>query len=182
MRRWGSILQDVGSRRVLMISSVGFAITPFLWLFSANLWWLSLISGIRGALGAGYQLSVSTFLFDAVTPAKRARCAAYSSIINSLSIVLGSLVGGLIVSVVPRVDGLGAATLKTDSSILLLFVLSGIIHVTTLAFFTSFKEVREVKHRPTTSILLDLAFLRPFGAVSVRMGNGKTKSESSQCR
>ena len=181
MRRWGCILQDVGSRRVLMISSVGFAVTPFLWLFSAKLWWLSLISGIRGALGAGYQLSVSTFLFDAVTPAKRARCAAYSSIINNLSIVLGSLVGGLIVSVVPRVEGLGAATLQTDSSILLLFVLSGIINVTTLAFLTSFKEVREVQHRPTTSILFDLAFLRPFGAILVRVGNGEKKGESSRC-
>jgi MFS family permease len=164
-----------------MISSVGFAVTPFLWLFSAKLWWLSLISGIRGALGAGYQLSVSTFLFDAVTPAKRARCAAYSSIINNLSIVLGSLVGGLIVSVVPRVEGLGASTLQTNSSILLLFVLSGIINVTTLAFLTSFKEVREVQHRPTTSILFDLAFLRPFGNIIVRVGNGEKKGESSSC-
>jgi len=180
MRRWGSILQDVGSRRVLMISSVGFAVTPFLWLFSANLWWLAFISGIRGALGAGYHLSVSTFLFDAVTPAKRARCAAYSSIINNLSIVLGSLVGGLIVSVVPRVEGLGAASLQTDSSILLLFVLSGIINVTTLAFLTSFKEVREVQHRPTTSILFDLAFLRFFGAIPFRMGNGEKKGESNR--
>lgn len=177
MRRWGTILQDVGSRRVLMISSIGFAVTPFLWLVSAELWWLSLVSGIRGALGAGYQLSVSTFLFDAVTPAKRARCAAYQSIINNVSIVLGSLVGGLIVSVVPRVEGLGAAALQTDSSILLLFVLSGIINVTTLGFLTSFREVREVQHRPTTSILFDLAFLRPFGDILVRFGNGEKRSE-----
>jgi hypothetical protein len=89
-------------------------------------------------------------------------------------------VGGLIVSVVPRVEGLGAASLQTDSSILLLFVLSGIVNVTTLAFLTSFKEVREVQHRPTTSILFDLAFLRFFGAIPFRMGNGEKKGESNR--
>lgn len=177
MRRWGSILQEVGSRRVLMISTVGFAVTPFLWLVSAKLWWLCLVSGIRGALAAGYQLSVSTFLFDAVTPAKRARCAAYQSIVNNFSIVIGALCGGWIVSVVPRVEGLGLEGLHSDSNILLLFLLSGIVNVITLAFLTSFREVREVQHRPTSSILFHLTYLRSFGEVLVRV-NGQDRKES----
>lgn len=177
MRRWGSILQEVGSRRVLMISTVGFAVTPFLWLVSADLWWLCFVSGIRGALGAGYQLSVSTFLFDAVTPAKRARCAAYQSIINNFSIVVGALCGGWIVSVVPRVEGLGMNDLQSDSNILLLFLLSGIVNVVTLAFLTSFREVREVQHRPTASILFHLTYLRNFGEVLIRVSGQERRGD-----
>ncbi len=169
-RRWGSILEEVGSRRVLMISSVGFALTPFLWLFSAHLWWLCLVSGLRGALAIGYQLSVSTFIFDAVTPGKRARCAAYQSIVNNFSIVLGALFGGWVVTIVPHIEGL-----HSDSNILLLFALSGVLNVITLAFLTSFKEVREVQHRPATSILFHLASLRSLGEVLVRV-NGSEKS------
>lgn len=173
-RRWGSILEEVGSRRVLMISSIGFALTPFLWLFSGHLWWLCFVSGLRGMLAIGYQISVSTFIFDAVTPGKRARCAAYQSIVNNFSIVLGALFGGWIVSVVPRVDGL-----HTDSNILLLFALSGALNVITLAFLTSFKEVREVRHRPATSILFHLASLRSLGEVLVRVG-GSEKSLNNE--
>lgn len=179
MRRWSSILQEVGSRRVLMIATIGFAVTPFLWLVSSNLWWLCFVSGIRGALGAGYQLSVSTFLFDAVTPAKRARCAAYQSIINNFSIVIGALCGGWIVSVVPRVEGLGLEGLQSDSNILLLFLLSGIVNVITLAFLTSFREVREVQHRPTASILFHLAYLRGFGEVLVRVSGQERRGNDS---
>lgn len=177
MRQWGAILQEVGSRRVLMIATVGFAITPFLWLVSTSLWWLCFVSGIRGALSAGHQLSVSTFLFDAVTPAKRARCVAYQSIINNFSILIGALCGGWIVSVVPRVEGLGMEGLQSDSNILLLFLLSGIVNIITLAFLTSFREVREVQNRPTSSILFQLTYLRRFGEVLVRV-NGQEREES----
>jgi MFS family permease len=71
MQRWGKLADEYGTKKILIVSSVGYALSEFLWLFSANFWYILFIRAISGALLAGFTLSSASFIFDSVTPQKR---------------------------------------------------------------------------------------------------------------
>ncbi|MCE9581920.1 MAG: MFS transporter [Planctomycetes bacterium] len=117
---WGRMGDRRGSRFVLVVSGVGCALLPVLWCFTRNFYVILLIQVLAGLAWGGFNLATSNFLFEAVTPAKRARCAAYFNVITSIGIIVGASVGAVIVAHVP-------AGWNLASPFLVVFALSGLL-------------------------------------------------------
>src|SRR5690606_13056435 len=82
MQYWGQISDQFGNKKILNVCGYGVAFSPILWLFGDAMWYLLLIQVFAGLVWAGFNLAAANFMFDAVTPPKRARCAAYQAMVN----------------------------------------------------------------------------------------------------
>jgi len=131
---WGHHADQVGNARVLKMSSFLIPLIPFLWLFSANFWWLIVVELFAGFVWSGFNLCSVNFIFDAVAPEKRVRCLGYFNLINGIGVFAGALVGGYLAEHLPRVMG---------SRLFLLFLFSGILrYLSHFLLSEQFKEVR----------------------------------------
>lgn len=174
MRSWGSLSDQVGARQILRVTGVLVALNPLLWLLSSKLWWVVVVQLYSGLCWAGFNLAAANFVFDAVTPPKRARCFAYQSIVNGTLVFLGSVIGGWLATGLPRQASEPFAVLVDYSPFLIIFVLSGIGRLLVMALlFPTFKEVRSVQKIRSHQILIRVTSLRPlwgatFGLISSR--------------
>lgn len=137
MRLWGSHADHVGNRRVLRLTSYFIPLNPILWLFSHNVAYLIAIQFFGGFFWAGFNLSASNFIYDAVTPEKRTRCVAYYNMVNGIAIFSGAIAGGFLASRLPPLMG---------SRILAIFLFSGLVRFAVLPVCSTIREVRQVKH------------------------------------
>ena len=137
MKLWGSHADHVGNRRILRLTSYFIPINPILWLFSHNIAYLIAIQFIGGFFWAGFNLSASNFMYDAVSPEKRTRCIAYYNVVNGIAIFSGAITGGFLAKHLPPLLG---------NRILALFLFSGIVRFAVLPLFSTVREVRQVKH------------------------------------
>jgi len=163
IRSWGRMSDQFGNRTILKVCGTLVTLNPWLWLVSANFWYVVVIQIYSGVFWAGFTLAAANFVFDAVTPQKRARCVAYQSIINGSLVCAGSCLGGLVVHYVP-IDFVAHVGLWVPGSkFLALFVLSGILRaVVMVTLFPAFKEVRQVESIRSHQVLIRITSLRPL--------------------
>lgn len=163
MRSWGRLSDQFGSKQILRLTGVLASVNPFLWLVSSQLWWVVCIQLYSGLCWAGFNLAAANFVFDAVTPAKRARCFAYQAIVNGWLVFIGSLIGGWLVTAMPPAVNQQLAVFVQYSPFLILFVLSGVGRaLTMLLLFRTFKEVRGVQKIRSYQMLIRVTSLRPL--------------------
>ncbi len=175
MQTWGKFADHYGSKRILTVCGYGISIFPLLWVISGSLWYLTVLQIFGAMMWAGFSMGTTTFLFDAVTPAKRARCTAYFSIIHASCVLIGSLIGCLLHSTLPS---LGHPR-GVYSSLPTLFLVSGGLRFAVAFFFSRYlREVREVRKSVSQSLIFRIVHLRPiggatFGSVSSWMRNAR---------
>lgn len=157
MNHWGSHADQAGNRRVLRLSSLFLPVIPFLWLFSHQIWYLICVQLFAGFFWAGFNLSFTNFMYDAVTPEKRTRCIAYFNAINSMAVCLGALAGGLLVKIAPPVFGYSTLTL---------IFLSGVLRFLSAGLCAFVAEVREVKKISNKELFYSIIGLRPIFSAS----------------
>jgi len=132
---WGILADNYGTKKILTLTGFLMPLTPILWLFSANIYYLIIIQFYSGIAWAGFELSSFNFVFDTTTPPKRARCVAYYNVINGIMIFLGITIGSLIV----RYNNL------FWTKYYLVFLVSGILrYAVSIIFLPKLKEVRKV--------------------------------------
>lgn len=153
MNWWGLHADHIGNRRVIRLSSFFLPLIPFIWIFSHNVWYLVAAQVFAGFFWAGFNLSSSNFIYDAVTPEKRTRCIAYYSVINCLAIFLGALTGAGLIKILPPILGY---------SIMPLFMISAIGRTLVVIFLSNFREVRQVKHVSHRDLFYSIIGLRPI--------------------
>ena len=136
MDRWGRNADIFGNIKVMRLCSFFIPLVPMLWLFSHNVVYLVIIQVIAGFFWSGFNMAVSNFVYDAVTPPKRTRCIAYFNVINGIAVFFGATIGGYIAQFLPNLFGYKLITL---------FVLSGALRMCIAVFSFSLKEVRPVK-------------------------------------
>ncbi|MCB0359250.1 MAG: MFS transporter, partial [Bdellovibrionales bacterium] len=166
--RWGELADLFGSKKVLTVCGFGVAVVPFLWLVDGGVWYLVVIQLLSGLSWAGYNLATATFLFDAVTPGKRARCSAYQTMCVSIFVLVGSLVGSGIISLgaghpLPLLSG------AAHSKYLVVFLCSGlfrlVVAVVSVAFFREVRAVHQIRHR---DLIFRVAHVRGLAELRLR--------------
>lgn len=174
MRSWGVLSDQFGNRQIMRVCGILVTVNPCLWLLSSNFWFVIFIQLYSGIFWAGFNLAAANFVFDAVTPPKRARCFAYQSVINGVLVFLGSCIGGYIVTHLPADSGQRLALFVDQSPLLVVFALSGILRLAAmLLVFPTFAEVRRVQKIRSHQLLIRVTSLRPlwgatFGLISDR--------------
>ncbi len=174
MRSWGRLSDQFGNRKIMGIAGALISINPLLWLVSSEIWFVIGIQLYSGLFWAGFNLAAANFVFDAVTPQKRARCFAYQSIINGWFVFLGSVLGGLAATQLPRSASELFSGWVGYSPFLILFVLSAVARVLAMiVLFPRFQEVRSVQKIRSYELLIRVTSLRPlwgatFGFISER--------------
>jgi MFS family permease len=151
---WGKHADKAGCVQVIRLTSLLLPIIPMLWLVSTNKIYLGVIQAFSGFAWGGFNLSVSNFIFDAVSEEKRVRCISYYNLINGLGLFAGAVLGGLIVSVLPPIFG---------SSLLTIFLLSGLLRLAVRTYFVpKIKEVKQVRSLSNLNLFFSVTGIKPM--------------------
>lgn len=160
MQWWGRFADTYGNRSLLSLCAWGVSLTPLLWLLGSHPLWLIAIQAYAGTVWAGYSLASFGFLFDAVTPQKRARCAAYMGVINGVFVCLGALLGSALMHLDAPIAGSGGLYLS-------IFLLSFALRALVCTFLLpTFREVRTVTPFAIREIGIRIAAIRPIAGAS----------------
>jgi len=135
---WGKLIDEKGTKFVLYIGGMLTPLIPVLWLFSGNFYYLMIVEVFSGIAWAGFNLSASNFIFDAVKPENRVRCIAYHKFFESIAIFIGAALGGFLISHLPSWIFI--------SSILVAFLISGVLRlIVSLILLPTLKEARLIE-------------------------------------
>jgi hypothetical protein len=143
------------------------------WLFSSHILYLMIIQTYAGFVWSGFSLAAANFMFDAVTPPKRARCVAYQGLVNGFFILTGSLAGGYAANHLPSIFSLGSWTWKPPFILPVVFLISGLIRVVAAAILLrEFKEVRPVEPIRHRELIFRVSRIKPIAGVTFSLFTG----------
>ncbi len=176
-RYWGGLSDRFGNKKILNLCSWGVALVPALWIFSDHIAYLVAIQAYGGFVWAGFSLAAGNFLFDAVSPPKRARCVAYQGLINSVGVLAGSLLGGFAAGHLPASYTVGGWTWRPVSVLLVLFLISGLIRLVAIALFLRrFREVRPVEPIGHRELIFRISHIRPIAGATFNILTGRSRN------
>lgn len=135
---WGKMIDEKGTKYVLYITGMLTPLIPLFWLFSQNFYYLMIVEAFSGIAWAGFNLSASNFIFDAVRPENRVRCIAYHKFFEGISLFIGAALGGFLISHFPA--------WIFASSILAVFLISGVLRlIISIILLPTLKEARLIE-------------------------------------
>ena len=154
-RRWGAQADDAGNIRIVKLVSLLMPLIPVLWMFSPDVLYLIGVQVFSGFLWSGYMIASSNFIFDAVTPAKRACAIAYFNVVNGSAVCAGALLGGVLIDALPGFwpwQGIQAV-----------FLLSGVLRLLFRIFLArGISEVRTARTVPAVYLFTYVGGIRPL--------------------
>jgi MFS family permease len=172
-RHWGTLSDSFGNKKILNVCGWGVALVPVLWLVSHQIPYLLLIQIFSGLVWSGFNLACGNFLFDAVSPPKRARCVAYQGLVNGLFIFFGSLTGGFVAGHLPPSLSIGPWTWTPDFMLPVVFLLSGVMRAIAAGIFLKrFKEVRPVEPIRHRDLIYRISQIRPVAGATFSLITG----------
>ena len=172
-RYWGELSDRFGNKKILNVCGWGVAIVPILWLVSPHIGYLVLIQVYAGFVWAGFNLASVNFIFDAVTPPKRALCVAYQGLVNGVCVFVGSVVGGYVATQLPGSYPLGHWTWKPISPLPVIFLMSGLTRLVASGLLLHrFKEVRPVEPIRDHEIIFRISHLKPIAGATFSLFTG----------
>jgi MFS family permease len=170
---WGALTDRFGNKKILNICGWGIGIVPILWIFSHDLWYLMVIQVYGGFVWAGFTLAAGNFMFDAVSPPKRARCAAYQGLVNGVFVFAGSILGGLVAGHLPPSFRILGWSWTPESTLLFIFLISGIMRLVTAALaLRHFREVRAVEQVSHQKLIFTITQLKPIAGATFDLITG----------
>ncbi len=153
---WGKHGDRYGNKAIFTLTGLLMPLVPGLWLFSQNFYYLLFAYVFAGFVWAGFNLTTTNFIFDNVSPEKRARCSAYYNVFAGAANFLGAITGGLLLNILP-------ATSFFVSNIQFLFLISAILRLLPgLIFFPRIEETRETEKIKKVRLLFNVAALEPM--------------------
>lgn len=160
---WGRFGDQFGNKKVLAVTGTLLPILPLFWLSTTDFYLILGIQVLGGVIWAGFSLSMGNFVFDAVSPAKRAQCIAIYNSANAIGIFLGASLGGNLSRWLPNAIDVGSFHFTLVSNLQLLFLLSAVLRlIVSLKFLPMIREVREVKPFDTKDFFIAIAQMRPL--------------------
>jgi MFS family permease len=143
LNRWGRISDVFGNRRILATTGILLPLVPLLWLWSANTWYLLGVQALSGFAWAGFTLSAGNFLYDLITPDKRATFLAVHNVLASIGIFVGAMTGGLLGVLLPTRIDLFDTAYHWGSPLLGVFAISALARA--IVVFLLLPKIREVR-------------------------------------
>ncbi len=172
-RYWGGISDRFGNKKILNLCGWGMVIVPVLWLGSTNIYYLILIQIYGGIIWSGFNLAIANFLFDAVTPPKRARRVAYQGLMNGIAVLTGSVLGGVTAGHLPESITIGPFIWHPVSMLLIVFLISGIIRfIAAYSFLRKFREVRDVEPIGHGELIFRISHIKPVAGATFSLSTG----------
>lgn len=137
---WGKFSDKYGNRKLMKIGGFLIPLIPILWLFSKSAWYLALVPQFVSGFGwAAFNLAASNFIYDSVTPQRRAICVTYYNVIVGVGTFFGATIGGFLAQYL---------MINFMNKLLFIFLISGIARFIIFAvMFPMIKEVRKVKRK-----------------------------------
>lgn len=153
---WGRMIDRHGARTVLKSCSILLPVLPVAWACSTGLTSIMLIQALSGCAWSGFNLAVSTFIYDSISPGKRARCLSYYGIVNgTFSFMGGTFLGAWLAAALPDTMSLGPWQVQVISNLPAIFIASGLLRaLVVILMFPMFREVRDSVHAVRTHHLL----------------------------
>ncbi|MBS3092070.1 MFS transporter [Candidatus Pacearchaeota archaeon] len=147
---WGKFADKYGNRELIKIAGIIVAIIPFFWLFSKNPIYLMLTPQLLSGIGhSALGLASSNFIYDAVTPQRRAIVVAYYNVLNGTGVLIGATLGGLIAQY---------ASISFMNIFLFIFLISGIGRL--IVFMIMMPKIKEVRKAATPAKKNPLLYIR----------------------
>ncbi len=167
LSHWGKLSDSLGNKIILFAASVGICLAPVIWTFSTNFYYLIFVHMYSGFVWSGFNLAAANFLFDAVTPAKRARCAAYQSVMNGFFCLCGALLGGYLMShPIPEFTAFFAEAGDRAKYFFIMYLSAAIRVAIILVFWKKIMEVREVENVSGKELVFKIINIRAISGIS----------------
>lgn len=178
MRYWGRLCDRYGNRKILSFTGWIIPFVPMAWLLSSNFYAIAVYQVFSGLVWSGFGLASGNFIFDAVSPPKRARCVAYFSLLTNTGVFLGSIFGGWLSLYLPGTLSLFGWQIVLASSLQVLFLVSGLLRLLIAALFLSrIKEVRPVEPITTWELIFNFSMIKPVLGPIFEIFTGVGKDE-----
>ena len=146
---WGRLADLRGNMLVLILSSLALATWPFLFVVSAQIWYLWTVHAITGVTTSGWGIAVYNFVLENSEEETRPSSVGFFNAMASMGVFGGALVGGAIAAYLPTIFSYQMMTL---------FFLSGILGLTSVLVFL--RTVEEPKDRRSLRELVLSAMAR----------------------
>ncbi len=84
---WGKFADKYGNYKTMCITTIAIPTIPILWILNPSPIYLILVpSLIGGTAWAGFNLAVSNYIYDNVTPQKRGLCVSYNNLLHGIGL------------------------------------------------------------------------------------------------
>ncbi|MBI4243154.1 MAG: MFS transporter [Planctomycetes bacterium] len=174
--KWGALSDKFGNVMILRLNAFLSAVLPLLWIISSNFYYLTAVMAVTGIVWGGFNLCASNFIFDAVTPAKRARCVAYYNLLVMAGVFAGSTFGGLLIPHLSGEINLIGVTIFLSYPLHALFFLSALFRLmVAMIFGSSVREVKEVEAISPVRAILYVVGFKPISSLGTEIFTGGQK-------
>jgi len=145
MPYWGQLADRFGNRRVMIATGLMIPFVILGWALFTSFWIFLVLQVFGGFVWAGFNLCMSNYIYDAVRPVNIPKIYAYFNTLNTFSMFLGTLVGGVLADLLilwnVQIAGLGPLRI--------VFILSFLIRLALFLILNGkFKEVRPAETSP----------------------------------
>ena len=172
---WGKIGDKYGNRQLMKIGMFMVPVLPLPWIIFKNPVALIFSAQLLSGLGwAAFNLGLSNYIYDAVTPGRRGFCVAYFNVINGFGVFAGAILGGLFAQYVH---------FSFINTFFLIFLISAVLRA--LPGFILFPKIKEVratanKQENLTSMLSPRPLFELFRGMSSVINGTKTSKKSTK--
>jgi MFS family permease len=122
MALWGRAADEIGLQKIFRLSCWLTLLMPLLWLVSPSPWYIFFLQLFGGLSWAGFNLSTTNYLFDAVPARWHIQAISYFNVINGTALFAGAFLGGHVMEKLPPLLGFPFLTLLQISGALRLAV------------------------------------------------------------
>jgi len=150
LRYWGRISDVMGNRLVLMTTGSIIPFLPAMWVWSGNFWYLMSLQVVSGFCWAGFSLSAGNILYELIPKEKRATYQALQSVVMTLGVFCGSMLGVIVSNTLPERFTLLGLQFHLAASLLWALLLSSAMRIlVAIVFLPRVQELRTPRRKIT---------------------------------
>ena len=170
LHMWGRLGDQFGNKKVLTLTGLLLPMIPLCWLFTTDFYLILAVQMFGGVAWAGFALAMGNFVFDTVSPPKRAQCVAIYNSANAIGIFCGASLGGFLSIRLPNQVAFWGIHIPLISNIQLLFLFSAFFRLAvSLKFLPKIREVREVPPFAAKDLFVSIAQMRPISGLKFNL-------------